>query len=71
MLAVYTKFLMERLRTNLLSLENARTRSKSIYCRLMNIESNWHRYAMDVIRECGEAWEKLITGKTQPGGIST
>ncbi|KAI0025487.1 inorganic pyrophosphatase [Xylariomycetidae sp. FL0641] len=28
-------------------------------------------YAMDVIRECGEAWEKLITGKTQPGGIST
>ncbi|KAI0404920.1 inorganic pyrophosphatase [Xylaria palmicola] len=28
-------------------------------------------YAMDVIRECAEAWEKLITGKTQPGGIST
>lgn len=28
-------------------------------------------YAMDVIRECGEAWERLITGKTQPGGIST
>jgi inorganic pyrophosphatase len=26
---------------------------------------------MDVIRECAEAWEKLITGKTQPGGIST
>ncbi|KAI0109667.1 inorganic pyrophosphatase [Nemania sp. FL0031] len=28
-------------------------------------------YAMDVIHECAEAWEKLITGKTQPGGIST
>ncbi|KAI1137987.1 inorganic pyrophosphatase [Hypoxylon sp. FL0543] len=28
-------------------------------------------YAMDVIRECNEAWERLITGKTQPGGIST
>ncbi|KAI0815714.1 inorganic pyrophosphatase [Xylaria sp. FL0064] len=28
-------------------------------------------YAMDVIRECAEAWEKLITGKTKPGGIST
>lgn len=30
-----------------------------------------YRYAMDVVRECAEAWEKLITGKTQPGGIST
>ncbi|KAH8905520.1 pyrophosphatase-domain-containing protein [Coniochaeta sp. PMI_546] len=29
------------------------------------------KYAMDVVRECAEAWEKLITGKTQPGGIST
>ncbi len=28
-------------------------------------------YAMDVIRECAEAWEKLITGKTQPGSVST
>ncbi|KAI0526056.1 inorganic pyrophosphatase [Xylaria bambusicola] len=28
-------------------------------------------YAMDVIHECGEAWEKLITGKTASGGIST
>jgi len=26
---------------------------------------------MDVVRECAEAWEKLITGKAQPGGIST
>ena len=25
---------------------------------------------MDVVRECAEAWEKLITGKTQPGKIS-
>ncbi|RKU40643.1 Inorganic pyrophosphatase [Coniochaeta pulveracea] len=29
------------------------------------------KYAMDVIHECAEAWEKLITGKTNPGGIST
>lgn len=28
-------------------------------------------YAMDVVRECNEAWEKLITGKTAPGNIST
>ena len=28
------------------------------------------KYATDVIRECGEAWERLITGKTQPGGVS-
>ena len=29
-----------------------------------------HRYATDVVRECADAWEKLISGKTQPGGIS-
>ncbi len=29
------------------------------------------RYAMDVIRETSEAYDRLITGKTQPGGIST
>ncbi|KHE81121.1 pyrophosphatase-domain-containing protein [Neurospora crassa] len=29
------------------------------------------RYAMDVVRECNEAWERLITGKTAPGGVST
>ncbi|KAG7292996.1 Inorganic pyrophosphatase [Staphylotrichum longicolle] len=28
-------------------------------------------YAMDVVRECSEAWEKLITGKTAPGSIAT
>ncbi|KAJ3575225.1 hypothetical protein NPX13_g4101 [Xylaria arbuscula] len=28
-------------------------------------------YAMDVIKECAEAWEGLITGKTNSGGIST
>jgi inorganic pyrophosphatase len=28
-------------------------------------------YAMDVIRECAEAWDRLIAGKTSPGGIST
>ncbi|KAK4128740.1 pyrophosphatase-domain-containing protein [Parathielavia appendiculata] len=29
------------------------------------------KYAMDVVRECNEAWEKLITGKTAPGSIAT
>lgn len=39
---------------------------------LRKVDTNILRsYAMDVIRECGEAWERLITGKTQPGGIST
>jgi len=28
------------------------------------------KYAMEIVRECAEAWEKLITGKTQPGEIS-
>jgi len=28
------------------------------------------KYAMEVVRECAEAWEKLITGKTQPGEIN-
>ena len=28
------------------------------------------KYAMDIVRECAEAWERLITGKTNPGGIS-
>ncbi|KAK6432727.1 Inorganic pyrophosphatase [Oleoguttula sp. CCFEE 5521] len=27
------------------------------------------KYAMEVVRECAEAWERLITGKTQPGEI--
>ncbi|KAK1752476.1 putative inorganic pyrophosphatase [Echria macrotheca] len=29
------------------------------------------KYAMDVVRECNEAWEKLITGKTPSGGVAT
>ena len=28
------------------------------------------KYATDIVRECAEAWERLITGKTQPGGVS-
>ncbi|KAI9758800.1 MAG: 39S ribosomal protein L44, mitochondrial [Chaenotheca gracillima] len=28
------------------------------------------KYATDIIRECGEAWERLVTGKTQPGDVS-
>ncbi|KAJ5555620.1 hypothetical protein N7461_004090 [Penicillium sp. DV-2018c] len=28
------------------------------------------KYAEDVIRECSDAWEKLVTGKTAAGGIS-
>ncbi|KAK4672987.1 Inorganic pyrophosphatase [Podospora pseudopauciseta] len=29
------------------------------------------KYAMDVVHECNEAWEKLITGKAPAGGIAT
>ena len=29
------------------------------------------RYALDVIRECADAWEKLMTGKSPKGEIST
>jgi inorganic pyrophosphatase len=28
-------------------------------------------YALDVVRECAEAWERLVTGKTPAGGVST
>jgi len=28
------------------------------------------KYAMDVVKECAEAWERLITGKTAPGDVS-
>lgn len=28
------------------------------------------RYAQDVVRECADSWEKLITGKAQNGDIS-
>ncbi|MCJ1448907.1 MAG: Inorganic pyrophosphatase [Stictis urceolatum] len=28
------------------------------------------KYATDIVRECAEAWDRLITGKTKPGGIS-
>lgn len=28
------------------------------------------KYAMDVIRECGEAWDKLVNGRVDPGGNS-
>ncbi|KAF2253487.1 pyrophosphatase-domain-containing protein [Trematosphaeria pertusa] len=29
------------------------------------------KYAMDIVRECAEAWERLITGKTPRGEVST
>jgi len=28
------------------------------------------KYAMDIVRECAEAWERLITGKTNKGDLS-
>ena len=28
------------------------------------------KYAMEIVRECAESWEKLITGKTKPGDVS-
>ena len=28
------------------------------------------KYAMDIVRECAEAWEKLVTGKTPKDEIS-
>jgi inorganic pyrophosphatase len=30
------------------------------------------KYALEVIKECNEAWERLITGKTKPPeGVNT
>ncbi|KAI9894625.1 MAG: Inorganic pyrophosphatase [Vezdaea aestivalis] len=28
------------------------------------------KYATDVIRECGESWDRLMSGKTNPNGVS-
>ena len=28
------------------------------------------KYAMDIVRECAEAWERLIVGKVNPGSVS-
>jgi len=28
------------------------------------------KYATNIVRECAEAWERLITGKTNPGKIA-
>jgi inorganic pyrophosphatase len=28
------------------------------------------KYAMDIVRECAEAWDRLVAGKTPPGSIS-
>ena len=45
---------------------------KYVYLPLLHlINANRDRYATDVVRECAEAWEKLITGKTNPGDIAT
>jgi inorganic pyrophosphatase len=32
--------------------------------------ANSLRYAMDIVRECAEAWDKLIKGRSPPGEIS-
>jgi inorganic pyrophosphatase len=29
------------------------------------------KYATDIVRECAEAWERLISGKVNPGDVST
>ena len=29
-----------------------------------------YRYAMDIVRECAEAWERLVTHKANRGDIS-
>lgn len=63
---------MESQRTNLLSLESARTRSMyNSFSASLKFNADCDRYATDVVRECAEAWEKLIAGKTNPGDIAT
>lgn len=32
--------------------------------------ANYVRYAMDIVRECAEAWDKLIKGRSPPGDLS-
>lgn len=57
-------------RTSSRSLASARTRSKwcAVGCLFRLLTPA--RYAQDVVRECADAWEKLVTGKTQRGEIS-
>lgn len=42
----------------------------SLFRQFLGSTANFPSYAMDVVRECAEAWERLITGKIPPGGIS-
>lgn len=42
-----------------------------VACSYQIANTDMDRYATDIVRECAEAWEKLITGKTAPGEIST
>jgi inorganic pyrophosphatase len=35
-----------------------------------DVYANFRRYAMDIVRECAEAWDKLIKGRSPPGEIS-
>jgi hypothetical protein len=60
---------MESQRTSLRSPESARTRSEFKLFNEFN-DINGFRYALDVIRECGEAWDKLMKGQTQKGNLS-
>ena len=41
---------------------------KSALVMLIGISS---RYAMDIVRECAESWDKLVTGKTPSGDVKT
>ena len=68
---VSTRSQTESQRTSLPSRASARTRSKSVY-RIVGMlaDRDCTRYATDIVRECAEAWERLITGKTNPGDIS-
>jgi len=69
--SVFIRFLTGSQRTNLLSLESARTRSEPPQPPALGSKLNkLPRYATDVVRECAEAWERLITGKSGRGGIS-
>jgi hypothetical protein len=66
-----TRSQMESQRTSSLSPASARTRSESDPESIQQPILIVCRYATDVVRECAEAWERLITGKTNPGEVST
>jgi inorganic pyrophosphatase len=44
-------------------------KNKKCGSRLYDVRADSSRYALDIVRECHEAWDRLVTGRADPNGI--